>query len=86
VPDTDPVLAIAEHLPRDDERAYGADESERNERRDRDGNGNEAKQHGGPDSPPSEDPAGRCSARPFAFAETKDRDADEDKDEGRRRD
>jgi len=59
VPHTDPVLAKAEHLPRNDERAYGADESERRKRRDRDGNRSEAKQHGRPDSPPSEDVAGR---------------------------
>jgi hypothetical protein len=38
MPDSNPVLAIAEHLPRHDDRAHGADESERRERRDRDGN------------------------------------------------
>jgi hypothetical protein len=43
VPDTDPVLAIAEHLPRNDERAYGADESERREGRDRDGKGKKSR-------------------------------------------
>jgi hypothetical protein len=36
VADPDTVLAIAENLPRNDERAHGAHEGERRERRDRD--------------------------------------------------
>jgi hypothetical protein len=53
VPDSDPVLAIAEHLVRHDQRAHGADEGERRKRGDRDRSRDEQRDR--PDRPPPEE-------------------------------
>jgi hypothetical protein len=59
VPDDEPVLAMEEHLVRDDQRAHDAHEGEGGERRDRDRSRDEGEQHDGPDRPSPEDSAGR---------------------------
>src|SRR5438105_15115029 len=63
VPDLNPMLAIADRLVRHDQRAHGADEGERHERRDRDRSRYEREQHERPYRPPPKDAAGRSEEK-----------------------
>ena len=63
MPDLDAVLAMADRLVRDDERARRADQGKRRERRNRDRNRRQSEQRDRPDCPPPEDPAGRSEEK-----------------------
>src|SRR5689334_21223935 len=56
--DVQAVLAVADRLVRDDERADGGDQGEGRERGQRQGGGDEGEQDGGAERPAPEDPPG----------------------------